>query len=486
MEVRYSGGAARVSGDLTGDLQGLIKKAEKAGQSLAKAARSRANILLVAQCTADGILCSSIVAEAILRKEGRFVVRSLDESSSDTFESLSKENFDIYVFCSTSYNTKDLDETFKAKWLSFQDNYASGPLHEQALNPWDFNFQGGGETTASGMAYLTAKSLDESLIGAAWMPVTACLSEGLDGSSRRLSGLGKMFVNDAIESHCLSLSEGLILYGAESKPLHLALASTTRPFIPILVGSRDGCLATLNSTGVRLKDDSIWRALKDFSKEEVEAMTNVLQPLLVTESSSLAVSSFFAGEIYVLPSEEKGSSLRDAREYADLLQACCCTRRLAEAVSICLGERGGMLADAERVLVKHRERLKTIAQRILKAEPEAVEGAVFVGDLDVDARFLRALVGAMAAVPKLYGKVVLLGSVPRDGKVAIHVKASLDADLLSIRIGEAMREAVNQVEAQGSGNVSGGWAVVEESKVQGFVKAFRKGLRGQDEGRSAG
>ncbi|MBI4258915.1 MAG: DHH family phosphoesterase [Thaumarchaeota archaeon] len=483
MEVRHGDSAARVSRDLTGDLQGLLRKTEKVGQSLRKASRSRANILVVAPYTADGALCAGIVTEAVLRKEGRFVVRGIDEAGPDALDALQKENFDLYVFCGVNCDSKQLNEIFKAKWLSFQDNSmpVSASSYEQVLNPWEFGFQGGGETSASGMAYLMVKSIDESLISLAWMPVVACLSDGLDGASRRLSGLGKMFVNDALESHSLALSEGLILYGAESKPLHLALASTTRPFIPILVGNREGCFATLNSTDVKLKNDSAWKNLKDFSPEEVETVTGALQPLIATQSSSLAVNKVIVGEVYVLQREERGSALRDAREYGDLLQACACSGRIAEAVSVSLGEWGSMLADIERVLADHRGRLRTVVQDVVKAEPEAVEGVLFAGGLDVNERFLMALVDATAAVPKFYGNIVLLGSVPKEGKVRICARASLDMGLSDARVGEIARQAADQVDAQGGGNASGGWAVIAESKAQSFVKEFRKGLKREHE-----
>jgi len=474
---------------LTGDLRGIRSRAERVGQTLAKIAQSRANILIVSALTADAAAAAAIIAEAVLRKGGRFVVRKSEGTDPQALEGLKSEGFDWYVFCGVgSLDPGQLEENLRGKWLWIHDRSypKAASVHENNLNPWEFGFPGGGEVSASGMAYLVALGVDEALRNVGWMPVVGGLSQGLDGGSRRLRGLAQVFVKDAVEARCLDLSDGLVLYGAESKALHLALSSTTRPFLPILVANQEACLATLTSTGVGLRNDSRWKNLKDLSKEEVEGLTAALRPLLATKASGEIHAGLLFGELYILPQEEPGSPLRDAREYADLLQACCSTGRLAEAVSICLGARGAIIDEAEQLLQKHRERLKAYVQKLLRQEIEPTDGIVFWGEVEGNDAFLELLSAALSAVPQLLGGLTLVGSIPRNEAIKVWATLPLHMDPSTVDMGEVLFRAAEQAEGEGGGNASHGWARVPDSRIQTFVKSVRRGLKLKDEAAGAG
>lgn len=461
-----------------GDLKGLHERAEKASVVLTNACRSRANILIASPYTADGALAASVTATVVLKKDGRFVVRGLDEAIPEDLERLKGEGFDLYIFCGIrGCDPEHLDKVFGDGWLLLDDRSAPRlSPSKNLLNPWEFGFTGGGEVTVSGLAYLVAACMDEALRDAAWMPVVACLSEGLDGYKRRLNGLAKVFVGDAVDSRSIKLMEGLVFYGAESRPLHLALSSTTRPFVPVLVGAGESCLATLSSAGVKLKDGAAWRTLTDLSPEDTENIVKTVRPMLAVRSTENFTKTLL-GEVYVLLREEKGSPLRDAREFADLLQACTSVGKLAEAVSVCMGERSILLTEAEEVLVGQREKMKAYVQRILREEIEAVDNVVFVGEVEADDRFLRLLAGSLASVPQYCGSTVLVGGVGTGGMANLWADASLTVEPSEARVGDLLLEAGVKAEGRGGGNACHGWACVPESKVSTFVRAFRGGLK---------
>ena len=73
---------------------------------------------------------------------------------------------------------------------------------------------------------------------------------------------------------------------------------------------------------------------------------------------SEATLKSLVGEVYELLDEKEGTELRDAREFATLLNACGRQGETGLGVKVCLGDRGLFYNEAKELLQTHRKELR--------------------------------------------------------------------------------------------------------------------------------
>jgi len=105
----------------------------------------------------------------------------------------------------------------------------------------------------------------------------------------------------------------------------------------------------LASLDIKPKHDDKWRALRDLSEEERKRLCSALADYLLSKGLRYEISDLI-GHIYTLNCEEDWTPLRDAREFAVLLNATGRMNRPGLGVSICMGDRTAALEEAEKVL----------------------------------------------------------------------------------------------------------------------------------------
>ena len=137
---------------------------------------------------------------------------------------------------------------------------------------------------------------------------------------RGLRGPNELIINDAVAAGLLKVEKDLLFFGRETRPIHKTLATTTNPFIPGLSGEEDKALAFLSSLDIPIKQGDKWRALRDLNDNERKRLCSALADHLLSKGLHLAVDNLI-GYVYVLTKEEPNTALRDAREFAVVLNS---------------------------------------------------------------------------------------------------------------------------------------------------------------------
>ena len=334
-------------------------------------------ITLISHIDADGLAAASIMSKALTRMEASFKQRTWKQIDSSLVEELSKEEKSLLIFTDLGSGSLSLLKAKLADWdIVILDHHeiveesASNIVH---VNPHIYGVDGARGISGAGVAYLTAKNMDETNVDLAPLAVVGALGDMQDKNQRReLNGLNCSIVKDAIDAGCMQVESDLILYGRETRPIHKALSYTTNPYIPGLSGEEDKCLGFFVNLGIELKAKDRWRTISDLSVEEKQKIFSEIAKFLSSKRLSSTVALSLIGTVYTLVKEDRGTPLRDAREFSALLNACGRMSKSGLGISIGMGGRGRVLDEAQDVLTKYRRTLSEYMNWVTTT-PEARE-----------------------------------------------------------------------------------------------------------------
>ncbi len=297
-------------------------------------------IRIISHLDADGLTAASILSKSLFRLDAVFRTRIGKQLDEGLVEALAAEEESPIVF--TDFGSGGLDllsRRLSRNEVVVLDHHqpldASFPTLTH-VNPHHFGFNGAQEISASGVAYFVAKAMNASNSDLASLAVVGALGDSQDRNPQReLLSLNRTIVQDAISAGCLRAETDLIFYGRETRPIHKALAYTTNPFMPGLSGEEDNCMGFLLNLGITLKTEGRWRAINDLSEDEKQTIYSEIAKYLSAKRLPNTVTQSLIGTVYTLIHEDRGTPLRDAREYASLLNAC--GRMDKPGLGICLG-----------------------------------------------------------------------------------------------------------------------------------------------------
>jgi len=354
---------------------------------------------------------------------------------------------------------------------------------KQVFNIWQFNYDGSKEISAAGMAYFVAKKIDVNNTDISWLPVVAMIADRQDqGERRSVLSLNRMILDDAVKEGLVNVRRDILLYGRETKPVYMALASMNTPFIPGLSGNRDACLATLASTGLEMKQNGRWRTLADLDEDEKKKVIESIIPHLTqVETSNEDVDSLI-GDVYTLEKEDEHSSLRDVREFGTLLNACGRMKHAGVGVSICLGDRNESLIESEQILKEYRKTLSQLIQMVLEDDTRIIEKNAFnmvIGDGIVDEEMLGSLASVLSGIPRFELKILLVRTT-----TVGHYKFSLRRPPqagVSINLGITVKEIADQYGGNGGGHEAAAGCKIPTARLKVFLRTLNKRLQNNNE-----
>jgi single-stranded-DNA-specific exonuclease len=172
----------------------------------------------------------------------------------------------------------------------------------------------------------------------------------------------------------------LLLSFNESLPIHESIANTSIPYLYGITSNSDKCLELMKETNINLKKDGRWKTIADINQEEkfliIESIKNHLSSQMNRNVENL--ENILIGYTYVLPAEEYGSHLYDARRFSELLNSCALSMKSGIGLSICLGERTEPLEEAEMDLQEFKNSSQKLVSKILKEKWRISDKGLFV------------------------------------------------------------------------------------------------------------
>jgi RecJ-like exonuclease len=464
----------------TPSTKGFDASVAAAAAVIVTAAATGSYIRVVSHIDADGIAAASILGRALNRAEAYFHIRTVKQLDRPLVEELASETRSspvIFADLGSGY-LELLTAHMAGLQLVVLDHHqpedvtAPGLVH---VNPHGHGFDGSKEISAAGVAYLTAKAMDATNVESAALAVVGALGDSQDAGQRRsLTGLNARIVRDAVECGQLHVDTDLIFFGRETRPIHKALAYTTNPFIPGLSGEEDQCLGFLVNLGIELKDGDEWRSLSALSDEEKQKIFTAIAKHLASRGVPNDRTLGLIGTTYTLPAEDRRTPMRDAREYASLLNACGRMRRNGLGVSIGMGCRGQAVTETLDVVTAYKKALAQCLSWVLDT-PGVVEKQrniyVVDGSDVIDELLLSTVTSILNASHYFREERPVLGFAEAEGgmvKASCRVLNDLNGDL---NLGVILDETAAKFDGLGGGhNVAAGARIPEQHK-RDFTRA---------------
>jgi RecJ-like exonuclease len=466
------------------DLEGLFARFETLSRDILRLARTGKKIIVVTHIDADGLASGSIAFAALMRAGANVVVRCVSDLDRKVIKELESQKYDYYIFTDlASTLIGELEATFDGRFLVIDHHQLSEEDMRKptVVNAWRYGFDGGKEACSSTMTYFFATSANASNGDLAPLAVVGAVADRQDaGPNRSLTGLNRVALEEAQFAGLVTASKDLMFTGRETRPIHEAIALTSTPYLRGITGSRDGALAALHQAGLRLKDGGTWRTISSLDSNEKKQLTEVIAGVLGATGGATEAIAGLVGEVYTLEYEDPFTPLRDAREFATLLNACGRMRATGVGVSVCLGERSEALGEAMKTLAEYRMGINKAIQAIMD-DPSRVEEhsdlVLLLADGLVDERLLGPVTSILTSSPGYKNKVVVARTTSGDSELKVSSRVG-DIFEGSVNLGLIMREAAEAVGGTGGGHTMAAGAKIPTSAADSFFRLVMEKVRG--------
>lgn len=427
---------------------------------------------------ADGVAAAGIIGKTLFRLDAKFRIRITQWIDEKIVGEITSEKPQLIIF--TDFGSGYIDllneklADFKIVILDHHQIIGKESANVVHVNPHLHGIDGARDISGSGVAYFVAKAVDKDNIDLAPVAVVGALGDLQDKyDQRELGGVNEKIVEDATNAGLLTVEKDLIFFGRETRPIHRTLASTTNPFIPGISGEEDKSLAFLASLDIKPRRGEKWRALRDLSDEEKKKLCSALADYLLSKGLRYEVTNLI-GHVYILNREEPWTPLRDAREFAVLLNATGRMDKPSLGVSICMGDRFSALEEANKVLEEYRRTINKYLGWIME-KPErmkeleniyVVYGENFIGD---------KIVGAISSIlstslPNPEKPLIAYANVEEEGLAKFSARTIDTLTNKGVNLGDVMQVAAEKCQGKGGGHNVAAGAQVPIEKISDFIE----------------
>lgn len=460
-------------------LNGLLKSASKAAEVILEHAQEGGIIQVISHLDADGLTAAGIIGKAIFRLGATLRVRIARWMDDRLVKAITAEKPSLVVFTDMGSGYLDLLgeglSNFPVVILDHHQPVGGTHSNLTQVNPHLHGIDGSRDLSGAGVAYLAAKALDKKNEDLAYLAVVGALGDVQDKYDQRsLGGVNREIAGDAVKAGCLKVETDLLFFGRETRPIHKALSYTTDPFIPGISGEEDKSLAFLASLKIAPKKEEKWRALRDLSEKEKKELFSALADYLSSKGFSGKVALNLIGNVYTLVHEEAWTPLRDAREFASLLNATGRMDKPGLGVALCMGDRGAALEQANEALREYR---RTIAQYMswLTEKPGRIEEReniyVVHGGEFIDDKVVSAISTILSmSMPKPEKPLIAYATIAKEGISKFSARAPNMPEGKTVDLGEIMLQAAEKFEGKGGGHDVASGAQVPIPKTEPFIK----------------
>ncbi len=219
--------------------------------------------------------------------------------------------------------------------------------------------------SAAGVSYLVTKEMDSANTDLAKLAIVGNVGDMMARETCGLTGpVRDIIVEDGTRHGNVEVRKrDLNCYGTATRPVHLSLAYNDDPFIQGISNNPEGARQFLKRLGVRQQnDDRRWFVWEEMPVEERRTIISALTEQLIANGERV---DRLLAETYGFPDEIPRTPLRNAQEYATMLNACGRWAKPQVGGAILRGDRGQAYRDAEHMLNNHRAFIRNLLQYIV-------------------------------------------------------------------------------------------------------------------------
>lgn len=448
---------------------------------LAERLRAARHVKVVSHIDADGLTSAAVAVRALERAGKSYDVEFLKSLRPGDVERLKNDNPDTLWFTDLGAGAASLFGAVEPVITDHHVPTAGGRYH---LN-CHFNGQDGSRyLSGSTTTYLVARALDRANRDMAPVAIVGCVGDLQDTDAGRLTGMNAAVVEDARAAGMLAAVDTRY-FGRETRSLVKILQYADDPCVPGVSGRHDETCQFLETLGVPHKhgeDDRRWGHL---STEERRRVLSAVAKTLLTKGYGHKAVRRLVGEVYVLKDEAEGQPVRDAKEFATLLNS---TARYGEAevgLAIAMGDRGEMYARGLELLKGHRANLVAGIQLV---KERGLRERNHLQWFDAGSSIRETIVGIVAGM--MYNAEGVRRDMPifafadaDAANVKVSGRAARQLVAQGVNLSEVMRIASARVGGAGGGHAPAAGATIPRARMSDFLEAADLVLEEQLAGR---
>ncbi|MCW4009833.1 MAG: DHH family phosphoesterase [Candidatus Bathyarchaeota archaeon] len=474
------------------DTQNFLKDAKAAAQVIQETIQNDGFIHIFSHLDADGIAAAAIISKALQRQHARYrarITQWVDEKIATEIQA-DKPELLILTDFGSGYLELLTQQLPNQKIVILDHHQPTGTNQNPNItqvNPHLHNMDGATEASGSTVTYLAVKELHPQNTDLSPTAIVGALGDMQDRyNQRQLGRLNTILVQDAQKVGLLKVEKDLTFFGRETRPIHKTLSSTTNPFLPGLSGEEDKSLAFLSSLNIPLKSSEKWRSLSDLTEDEKKRLCSALAEHLLSKGLHYEITNLI-GHIYTFTAEEPSTPLRDAREFAVLLNSTGRMDRPSLGIAVCMGDRKAALQESNQVLEDYRKSISKYLNWVWE-KPERLKELENIYVVNGEDFVSEKIIGTISSIlitslPNPQKPLIAYANVPNEGLAKLSSRTTDMAIRKGINLGIVMRAAEPLGGKGGGHNIAAGGQVPID-KADEFVKAANdlvgKQLRGEN------
>ncbi len=438
-------------------------------------------ITIISHIDADGISCEAILSQAVSRLDipvRSVFVRQLEPLTMPQVPADS--SLKIFSDLGAGQQNLMLERGFSKNEVLIIDHHVSQPCEREYTQVNCLPY-GHTRMSAAGVSYLIAKEMDCANIDLAQLAVIGNVGDMMAREKCGLVGPAReIIVEDGMRHGSVEVRrKDLNCYGTATRPVYLSLAYNDDPFIRGISNNPEAARQFLKKLGIRQQTpDGRWYVWEELSDDDRRTIISALAQQLMANGEK---TDRLLAETYRFPGEIPRTPLRNAQEYATLLNACGRWSKPQVGGAILRGDRGTAYREAEHMLNNHRAILRELLQYIVDTGVNELECLQY---LHVGGKYPDTIVGIGAgmALSKLNSAkpILIMCEVPEDRNLT---KVSMRTTERVVEKGVDLQKALSDASAEygggGGGHKIAAGAYIPKTAEQEFVVRVNRILKGQ-------
>jgi len=420
-------------------------------------------VKLISHHDADGITSAAIIAKALLRCGVDFEMKIVKQLTSNLIQNLKVED-EVLMFTDLGSGQLDrLADIARKTDVVVLDHHEIVNFKETGnilhLNPRMYGMY----FSASILTYVFSKFLDPKNVDCVDLAIVGAVGDEQD-EKWEMKGFAREILEEGVRIGKISLQKGLRLYGRYSRPLHKALEYSFDPFIPSISGSESNAVQLLAELGIPIRTEEGWRRLKDLTEEEERKLATAI--IVERLKLSLENAHDIFGEIYTII--ERPERIRDAREFATLLNACGRLGFPDIGIRLCLGDYS-VMTTAENLMEEYRRRIGEYLEMIREENYlRKGENAYFLMMKDrVPDTMIGTLTSIVTSSNILEEKKPVFGMVyTEENKIKISARVPPN---INLNLRDILCKVVEKIGGEAGGHERAAGALIDKSMEEDFV-----------------
>lgn len=453
-----------------GDLHRMQRDLDSAAEALSQAS----DILIISHIDADGISAGAIADMTSERLGKEHTVRFEKKITEETIDLVNSSTQSLVWIC--DLGSGYLSE-FTRDGIIITDHHVPDPRWRRKqtvldsfvgirhLNPHSYGMDGSYEVCGAGMTYLLSKAVDPANIDLAYLAVVGAVGDFQDSNTSGLVSLNRTIMADAQANGDMVVDHDLRFFGRETRPVNQYLQFSSDPQIPGLSDNAAACLQFLDRMGIKGKDGSRWRRWDDLAPEEKERATEAILDMIPENDRGRAF-----GEMYRFPDQPAGSGLRDAKEFATVLNSCGRYDDAETGLRICRGDMTA-LKDAERNRSDHRKYISSAMSYI--RDNHLLRERRFIQWFDAGSEIKETVVGIVAGMVLSSGEcarnIPIIAFADSDDGVKVSARANRSLVDRGLDLSQIMKTASELVGGYGGGHTIAAGATIPADRKEDFL-----------------